>query len=320
MQEAVFEDTKEYGAGIIMRIKEIGEIGFIRRIARKVHIDKSVIKGIGDDTAVIRWGGGKYLLFTCDMLIEDIHFRKRAASPFAIGWKALARNLSDIAAMGGVARYALISVGIDPSMPVSFACGIFDGINELAKRFKVNIVGGDTVKSKKLVIDVSVIGEVEKKHLALRDGAREGDAIFVTGFLGGSIKGKHLDFIPRLAEARSLVKNFKVNSMIDISDGLFLDLGRMLEASKAGAIIYEDLIPVSSQAASFKDAVSGGEDFELLFTMPAGEARRFMRTYLTKINIPVSLIGEITRKECGYKLVGGDWKERRILKEGFLHF
>ena len=315
-----------------MKIKDIGELALIRRIAGKIKCDRSVVRGIGDDTAVIKWTSGKYLLFTCDMVIEDAHFWFRGAkplreakflkraTPFQIGWKALARNLSDIAAMGGVPKYALMSIGLDPDLPVSFADGLLDGINTLAKKFKVNIVGGDTSASKKIVVDISLIGEVEKDKLTLRSGAREGDAIFVTGLLGGSIKGKHLKFIPRLEEARALVKNFKVNSMIDISDGLLLDLGRILEASGTGAFIYEDLVPVSSEASSFKEAVTGGEDFELLFTMAPKEAERFMRSYLTKLKVPVSLVGEVTAKRCGYRLIGSDWKEKRVGREGFLHF
>jgi thiamine-monophosphate kinase len=303
-----------------MKIKDIGELGLIDRIAKKIRLDKSVIKGIGDDTAVIEWTGGKYLLFTCDMSIEDVHFKRRKATPFQIGWKAMARNLSDIAAMGGVPKYALVSVGLDPDMPVSFSDGLFDGMKALAKRFGVNIVGGDTSKSKKTIIDISLIGEVEKKNLVLRSGAREADAIFVTGFLGGSIKGKHLDFVPRLDEARALVKNFKVNSMIDVSDGLLLDLGRILDASKIGAVLYEDLIPISKDADSFEKGVTDGEDFELVFTMAPLEAKRFMKSYVPKFNIPVSLIGEITRKSLGYKLIGSDWKEKRLSAKGFLHF
>lgn len=303
-----------------MNIKKIGELGLIERISRKIKNDRSVIKGIGDDTAVIKCTGSKYLLFTCDMLIEDVHFTRRKATPFQIGWKAMARNLSDIAAMGGVAKYALVSVGLDPKLPISFADGIFDGINAAAKKFKVNIVGGDTSKSGKIVIDVSLIGEAEKNNIVLRSGAREGDAIFVTGFLGGSIKGKHLNFTPRLNEARMLVKNFKVNSMIDVSDGLLLDMWRILNASKKGALLYEDLIPVSDHVGSFEKAVTDGEDFELLFTMAAKEAERFIRHYSLKFETPVSLIGEVMPKKCGYKLMGKDWKEKKINKKGFLHF
>ncbi|MDD5428908.1 MAG: thiamine-phosphate kinase [Candidatus Omnitrophica bacterium] len=303
-----------------MKIRQAGELGLIERISKKIRLDKSVVKGIGDDTAVIKGTGNKYLLFTCDMLIEDVHFKRKQATPFQIGWKAMARNISDIAAMGGVPKYALVSAGLDPRLPVSFVDGIFDGINALAKKFKINIVGGDTSRSNKIVIDISLIGEVEKKGPVLRSGAREGDAIFVTGFLGGSIKGKHLDFTPRLDAARALVKNFKVNSMIDISDGLLLDLWRILEASGRGALLYEDLIPASNKADSFRQAVTAGEDFELLFTMSPKEAERFMRRYSMKLGVPVSLIGEVTSKRCGYRLIGKDWKEDRITGKGYCHF
>ncbi len=303
-----------------MRIKDLGETGLIRRIAANVRTDSSVIKGIGDDTAVIKWTHDKYLLFTCDMLVEDVHFRRVRATPFQIGWKALGRNISDIAAMGGMPKYALVSVGLDPNLDVSFADGIFKGINALAKEFKINLVGGDTVRSKRIVVDVSLIGEVEKDRLALRGGAKEGDGIFVTGFLGGSIKAKHLDFMPRLNEARLLVKNFKINSMIDISDGLVLDLSRVLDASSAGALIYEDLIPLSKDASSFERAVTDGEDFELLFTMPHKEAERLIRHSISYFNVPVSLIGEVTRKKCGYRLMGRDWREKKIAGKGYLHF
>ncbi len=303
-----------------MKISQIGELGLIKRISSKMKYDRTVVRGIGDDTAVIEYSTGKYLLFTCDMLIEDVHFKNAQTTPFQIGWKAMARNLSDIAAMGGLPKYAIVSLGIDPKLSVSYADGIFEGLYSAARRFKVNIVGGDTSRSKKTVIDVSVIGEVEKDKLTLRSSAKTGDAVFVTGFLGGSIKGKHLSFTPRVEIARELVKKFKVNAMIDISDGLLLDLWRVLEASGKGAIIYEDLIPVSDKADSLKNALTDGEDFELLFTMSPKEAERFIRHYSLKFRVPVSLIGEIIPMNRGFKMIGKDWKEKIVNKKGFLHF
>ena len=303
-----------------MRIKDLGEIGLIKRIARTARTDKSVIKGIGDDTAVIKWTRDKYLLFTCDMLVEDVHFRRKGATPYQIGWKALARNLSDIAAMGGVGRYAVVSAGVDPDAPVSLADGIWKGLNAIAKRFGVNIVGGDTVRSKKIIVDVSLLGAVEKNNLVLRSGAKPGDAILVTGSLGGSIKKKHLSFTPRIKEARQLVRNFKINSMIDISDGLVLDLWRVLDASKAGGRIYEELIPVSRCASSFRTAISDGEDFELLFTIAPNEARRLLRSGFADMKTPITLIGEITSKKDGYFLVKKDGKKERLQPSGYLHF
>ena len=303
-----------------MMIKDIGEIGLIERFAKGIRLDKSVVIGAGDDAAVIKWTKDKYLLFTCDMLVEDVHFTLEKAKPFDIGWKALARNVSDIAAMGGVARYAVVSAGISPDMPVGLADGIYKGIKAAANKFKVNLVGGDTSKSKSLVIDISLLGEVEKKYLVTRHGARKGDMIFVTGSLGGSIKGKHLKFTPRIAEARKLARNFKISSMIDISDGLILDLWRILKASSVGARIYEKNIPLSRNADSLEEAMRGGEDFELLFTTSPKESRRILKMAGSKIVTPITLIGEIAGRKSGYRLIKKDGTERALKPEGYLHF
>jgi thiamine-monophosphate kinase len=308
-----------------MKIKDIGEIKLIERISKGIKLDRSVIRGIGDDTAVIAWPGavamgGKYLLYTCDMLVEDVHFTRAEATPFQIGWKAMARNLSDIAAMGGVGRYAVVSLGVDSGENLSFVDGIYKGIKAVGNRFKVNIVGGDMSRSKKTVIDISLIGEVERRKLVTRSGAKEGDLIIVTGSFGGSIKRKHLNFTPRIDEARQLVKNFKINSMIDVTDGLILDLSRILKASHVGARIHQSLIPVSEDAGSFESAIADGEDFELLFTMSINEARRFFKTGLAKMKTPVTLIGEVTGKESGFTLVTDDAKEKKIKPKGYLHF
>jgi len=303
-----------------MRVKDIGEIGLIRRFAKKIRVDKSVIKGSGDDAAVIAWTKNKHLLFTCDMLIEDIHFESKKATPFQVGHKALARNVSDIAAMGGFPRYAVVSMGIDPDLPVSTADGILEGMLELTDRYKINIVGGDVARSEKIVIDVSLIGEVEKENLVLRSGAETGDLIFMTGAVGGSQKGRHLDFTPRLDEARELVNNFKINSMIDISDGLVIDLWRILSASQAGGRIHEASVPLSKNAGLFKKAVSEGEDFELLFTMSAKESKRFSETKRMKLKTPVTLIGEVTDKREGYKLIRKNGREENLEPRGYLHF
>ncbi len=303
-----------------MKIRDIGEMGLIRRLAKGIRLDRSVIKGVGDDTAVIALKHGSYLLYTCDMLIEDVHFRRASATPFQIGWKAMGRNISDIAAMGGVPRYALVSCAIDPGLPVSYADGIYKGMRALADTFGINLVGGDTCRSKKIALDVSLIGEVERKNLVMRCGAKPGDLILVTGAIGGSIKGKHLTFMPRLDEARSLVKKFKLSAMIDVTDGLLLDLWRILDASGVGARIHQSLIPVSDEADSFGKALSDGEDFELLFTMSAPEARRFFKTELARMKTPVTLIGEVTGKSDGYILVMENGKKRRLNAKGYLHF
>lgn len=304
----------------MMRIKDVGEIGLIKRISKKLRLDSSVIHGVGDDTAVIRWTKDKDLLFTCDMLVEGVHFKLGKATPREIGWKALCRNVSDIAAMGGVPRYALVSAGLRPGLPLAFADGLYKGLRSAASRFRINLVGGDMCHSGKIAIDVSLIGEVEKKNLVMRSGAKKGDLIFVTGAIGGSIKGRHLTFVPRIDEARRLVNNFRINAMIDVSDGLVLDLWRILDASGVGGRIYQNTIPVSKDADSFGKAICDGEDFELLFTMSVKEAKRFLRKELARMKTPVTLIGEIVDKKDGYTLVTKDGARKKLAAKGYLHF
>jgi len=299
-----------------MRLNEVGEFGFIKRIATHGKCDSSVKKGIGDDCAVIAYKRGSYLLFTCDMLLEGVDFRSND-DPYLIGRKALACSISDIAACGGSPRYALVSLGIPSRMRLSEAEGLYRGIYKLAEGYGINIVGGDTSGSRSLVIDISMLGEVKKEHLVLRNGARAGDIIFVSGALGGTIHGKHLTFEPRLRESRYLVRNFKVNAMIDISDGLIQDLGHILCQSKKGAFLFEQLIPRSPCSASLKDALCAGEDFELLFTMSHSWARRLCR----QARFPFYPIGEIVPPAYGLRLLD---KNARLIDirgfKGYRHF
>jgi thiamine-monophosphate kinase len=249
------------------------------------------------------------------MITEGVDFLAKD-KPELIGRKALAVSMSDIAACGGIPRYCLVSLGIPKNISVEKIDKISRGMFNLAREYKVNIVGGDLSRANRLTIDVSMLGIVEKSNLCLRSGAKIGDIIFVTGELGGSILGKHLRFIPRLKEARFLVKNFKVNAMIDISDGLSQDLGHILKQSKVGAIIYEDLIPLNRQARSFREALFMGEDFELLFTLSRKEAKRLLEKN-TGLFKP---IGEITDQKYVLRLVEKSNKEKIIRPKGFQHF
>lgn len=303
-----------------MKLKRLGETGLIERLAKKIRYGSDIIKGIGEDCAVIKVSKDRYLLVTIDMLIENVHFRTKEATAFQIGWKALGCGLSDIASMGGVAKYAVVSLGLPSNLSVEFVDGIYRGMKALGKRFGVEIIGGDTNFSKVLVIDVAVLGFVEPRYLALRSGAKEGDIICVTGTLGGSYKSKkHLKFIPRLKEARALVKNFKINSMIDISDGLSTDLNHIASESKVGACIFEQLIPVS-KGASLNSALNEGEDFELLFTLPVEEARRLSRKPPVDIKLPVSQVGEIVNRKIGVTVIDRSGSIRKLKPKGFSHF
>ena len=302
-----------------MKLKDIGEFGLIEKIAKGARTDSSVVKGIGDDAAVLAWTKDKYLLATVDMLIEGAHFR-RSAPPQNIGWKALCCSLSDIAAMGGVPKWALVSCGLPKNMTVRYADKIYSGIKKAAGRFGVNIVGGDTNASKKITIDVTVLGEVKKENLVLRSGAKAGDFIFVTGSLGGSIYGRHLNFIPRLKEAQILVKNFKINSMIDLSDGLSSDLNHIIKQSGVGAIVYGELIPKSRRAKTINNALCEGEDFELLFTMSKKEGFKLLDKKARLFGIPVTRIGSVTDKKFGAKIADILGRKKDLIAKGFRHF
>ena len=298
-----------------MLIKNIGEFGLIDRIKKLIKTDASVVKGPGDDCAVIKFSKDKYMLFTCDMIVEGVDFTVKER-PYLVGRKAIAVSISDIAACAGLPRYCLVSLGVPKNSSLEFIDKLIKGMFHFARKYGINIVGGDLSCSRQLTINVSMLGIVEKKNLILRSGAKIGDIIFVTGKLGGSILGKHLSFTPRIKEARFLVKNFRVNSMIDISDGLTQDLGHILEESLKGAIIYEDLIPISKQARNLHDALYWGEDFELLFTVSAYEAKKLYRKKLTGFKP----IGEIVDKKYGLRLVDERGKEKIIKPKGFRHF
>ncbi|MDD5155756.1 MAG: thiamine-phosphate kinase [Candidatus Omnitrophica bacterium] len=298
-----------------MRIEELGEFGLIRRITRSLKADNSVIKGPGDDCAVIKLDRSSYQLLTCDMIVEGVDF-KPGDKPYLIGRKALAVSISDIAACAGIPRYCLVSLGIPKYAPVKYIDQICRGIFDLAREFRINVVGGDISRAKQLALDVSMYGVVEKKYLVLRSGAKPGDIIFVSGSLGDSIKGKHLKFTPRIKEARFLVENFKVSAMTDISDGLAQDLRHILEESNAGAVIYADLLPRHKPSTSLESALYAGEDFELLFTMPIKEARKMLASD-RDIFHP---IGHITEKRRGLRLIDKDLREKTLAPRGYKHF
>ena len=299
-----------------MKIKELGEFGFIDMIKRMTKAPSGIIKGIGDDCAVLPFNRQKFLLLTCDMLVEDVDFTRKD-KPYLVGRKSLGCCLSDIAACGGLPHYAQISLGLSPDTAVAWARELYRGIISAGKEFKVKIVGGDISRSNELIIDASLVGTVERKNLTLRQGAKRGDIIFVSGKLGGSIYARHLTFTPRIKEARYLVRNYKINSMIDISDGLLQDIGHILKQAKLGAVLFRDLIPISTQARSFNEALCMGEDFELLFTLTPSEARRLIKS---KENKKFSPIGKIVDKTQGLVILDEQARGMKLKPRGFKHF
>ena len=297
------------------------EIAIVERLARRFKTrDAGVVVGIGDDTAVIRRDASSYWLMTTDMLVESVHF-KRGEDRGRVGYKAVAVSVSDIAAMGGVPKYALISVGVPPRRAERSVAALTKGIARAARIFGLSVIGGDTNRSPRLVVDVAMVGVVERRCLALRSGGRDRDVLFVSGRLGGSQDGRHLSFVPRLKAARYLVRRFKVHAMMDLSDGLARDLGRMCRASGLGAILDEERIPVHRSGRSRAAALHDGEDFELLFSMSEREAGRLQRQVRQK-KTPLRFypVGRLSRRVRGVWLSDKEGRRRRLTGGGFVHF
>ncbi len=330
-----------------MQLTQIGEFGLIREIREqltKFQEDKVVV-GIGDDAAAVEIEGGKLTLLTTDTLVEDVHFKRNYASPFEVGWKSLAVNISDIAAMGGNPLYSLVSLSLSPGMGSSTVKYLYKGLKKIASQYKVNIVGGNIVHSPIFSITISLIGEVERENILLRSGAKKGDLIYVTGELGSSRAGleclrnhnlkvdpeirkflvrKHLFPSPGLKEGQILAKEKIATAAIDISDGLVSDLFRITEESKVGAIFWEEKIPISLACKEVAKEVGmspqewalyGGEDYELLFTVS-----RDKREKIKEPGFSSYLIGEIIEKEKGVSLKKESGEKIPLEDKGYDHF
>ncbi len=240
-------------------------------------VREDVVLGIGDDCAVLDLGlENDFLLLGSDSIVEGVHFVFNSRDKSLIGRKAVGSVLSDIAAMGGYPLWITIDVGIPSYVDWRDLEEVLEGTKFLLNLFSVSVVGGDTVKSSDFFLSVSCVGKVEKDRLVTRSGARKGDWIWVTGPLGGSRYGRHLLVSPRIPEARFLVQNFSPSAMIDISDGLVLDLYRVLEASGVVGEIVKEKIPIHKDARDWEEALYMGEDFELLFCLSEGESRRLL--------------------------------------------
>lgn len=329
------------------KLNELGEFGLIDLIKQDtIYNHGSVVVGIGDDAAALLPTPRQLLLLTTDMLVESVHFDLATTTPWQLGYKSIAVNISDIAAMGGVPRHAVVSIAIPPSTSPDFVVNLYTGMKEICREFSVNIVGGDTVSSPRgIVINVTVSGEVEPVNLVRRSGAKPGDIVAVTGFLGNSAAGLSLlaageweeyDFAWSLVTAHltprpqvkagQLLAACGATSMDDISDGLASEAHEIANASKVGIKLYANQIPLSADLRAAADklgkqaldwALYGGEDFQLVFTMEPEQYESFRKTYP---DVTVYKVGEVVEVEQGVTLVDEMGQVHEINARGYNHF
>lgn len=291
--------------GAVKTVKDLGEDGLVRAICEKLPGGERVLIGPGDDCAVISGAGKEDFLLKTDAVVEGVHYLKET-EPERVGWKAVARVLSDFAAMGGKGRELVVTLAISGSSKVSWVEGLYAGMARCAERHGVIIVGGETTaipEGSATVISVAGTGAVPKGRAVSRSGGKVGDALFVTGALGGSLAGKHLDFYPRLSEAAWLSSNCLPTAMMDLSDGLALDLKRMAGMSGCGYHLKEEAIP-RTEGCSLEAALGDGEDFELLFSLSPDRAESLEESWPGGL-APLSRIGTLVELSWGEERAGG---------------
>ncbi|HHX38635.1 MAG TPA: thiamine-phosphate kinase [Armatimonadetes bacterium] len=335
-----------------MQLSEVGEFGLIHRLSTIIGgrggDPSGVILGVGDDAAVFQAPENRRLVATADMLVEEVHFRRGWLSSRALGWKALAVNLSDVAAMGGEPHFALVCIAVDPATSVEYIEGLYAGMQGLAERFGMRIAGGDTVRSRAgLTLSITVVGSVEPERLATRAGARPGDLLVVTGTLGDSAAGcaallagpqaaervppsvleAHRLPQPRIAEARAAVATGAVTALMDISDGLAGDLHHICEESGVGAVLDAGTLPLSEacrDAAArlrldpLQLALTGGEDYELLLAVSPERVDEVRAAITGATGTAVSIVGRI--QPAGCQLLLSDGTRVPLPGKGFQHF
>jgi thiamine-monophosphate kinase len=270
-------------------LRGLGEEGLLRLLTGRWRAKSArVLTGVGDDCAVLRGSGrNQFLIFKTDAVVENVHFTRKAA-PEKIGRKALARAVSDLAAMGASPVAAVITLGVPADESPRRLQAIYRGIERAAKKYGVELVGGETTRAAQLFLSVALLGECRGYRPVLRSGARAGDLIFVTGRLGGTQAGRHLAFEPRLAEGQWLARKKLASALMDLSDGLGADLPRLARASGVDFVLEEKAIP-RARGASLAAALNDGEDYELLFTVRPSHAETLKKTW--PFSTPVHCIG-----------------------------
>ncbi|HEX2387381.1 MAG TPA: thiamine-phosphate kinase [Candidatus Binatia bacterium] len=323
-----------------MKVGEVGEFGLIERIRKAAPQGRGVRAGIGDDAAWLA-SGGAALLVTADLLIEKVHFDLRWTSFYALGYKTLAVNLSDIAAMGGLPAYLTLSLAIPARFDSKDIEEFYRGVRALALRTDVSVVGGDISRARRFFVSAALIGRAPYKPI-LRSGARPSDDLYVTGTLGDSAlglkllkknaKGRDAAYLierhnypaPRLRAGALLAQRRLATAMIDVSDGLLQDLGHICKASGVGAEIREESLPLSPayrrlSGGDAATALGGGEDYELLFTARP-RARKVLERLRTSLGVRVTRIGRCLSARTGIKVLDRRGRARQPSVTGYDHF
>jgi thiamine-monophosphate kinase len=284
-------------------LRDIGEDALIARLLRGFPGGPTLAVGPGDDCAVVDPGRGPLRLLKTDAVVEGVHFLPDAP-PEKVGWKAVARVLSDFAAMGGAPEHLLVTVAVDPARPVAWLDGLYRGIRKCLATHGGVLAGGETTRLPGgTLISVAGEGRVARRDLVLRSGGKPGDLVLVTGRLGGSITGKHLGFTPRLAEAAWLVRHLRPSAMMDLSDGLARDLPRLAAASGCGFQLGE--VP-ATRGCSQASALGDGEDYELLLSVPPRRWKSAAAAWTAAFpKLPLTVIGRLTPPGNSPRLTGG---------------
>jgi thiamine-monophosphate kinase len=323
----------------VRRVRDIGEFALIDALARFVPSSSLVIKGIGDDCAVLRMGD-RVMLVSTDMFVEEVHFLRSHAAPEQIGWKAAAAGLSDIAAMGGMPLFGLVSLSAPADEQVSFLESMYQGISAAFAAQGAVLVGGDTTRSPdRLVLDIVAIGEAISGRYCTRAGARPGDLLAVTGYPGQSAAGlhaiqnkmdapqlveRHYHPNPRVREAQWLVAQGGLHALIDVSDGLVQDTGHLARAAGLGAQIERKKLPVAAALTEFGKKhglqphpfiLTGGEDYELALALDPVRADNILEGFAGEFEIPLTVVGEFSDKWQEVRVDG-----EKVPRSGYDHF
>lgn len=305
----------------------MSEFKLIQQLQKIIPPPKTGL-GLGDDAATFKPSKNKEVFISTDALVENVDFLKAKAKPEEIGRKALAINLSDMAAMGAKPKAFVIALGLPPKTSPMWVKRFYKGMLALAKKYEVICLGGDLSSAKEIFTSVTILGEGSQKNRLTRDKARVGDKVAVTGKLGGSILRKHFLFEPRVKEGEFLAKQKEVHALMDISDGFVQDLGHILQASGKGSRINLDEIPISKDAEKLRGnaldhALSDGEDFELLFTVAGAKQLSFEKKWRKAFpKVPLSWLGEVTGKSSKMEwfLNGKKVELPKRIKFGYNHF